>query len=72
AIILLCMLASCWYFCRQAGIGTLFPAVAAVLVSPMSDEQGKQELQNQQNSTCTASFAAYILQKHSQAEEAGR
>lgn len=37
AIILLCMLASCWYFCRQAGIGTLFPAVAAVLVSPMSD-----------------------------------
>lgn len=37
AIILLGMLASCWYFCRQAGIGHLFPAVGTLLVTPMSD-----------------------------------
>lgn len=37
AIILLGMLASCWYFCRQAGIGHLFPAIGTLLVTPMSD-----------------------------------
>ena len=37
AILLLGMLASCWYFCRQAGIGHLFPAVGTLLVAPMSE-----------------------------------
>ena len=37
AIILLGMLASCWYFCRQAGIGHLFPAIGTLLVTPVSD-----------------------------------
>lgn len=37
AIILLGMLASCWYFCHQAGIGRLFPAVGTLLIMPMSD-----------------------------------
>lgn len=37
AIILLGMLAACWYCCRQAGIGSLFPAIGTLLVTPMSD-----------------------------------
>lgn len=37
AIILLAMLASCWFCCRQAGIGHLFPAVGTLLVMPLSD-----------------------------------
>lgn len=37
AIILLAMLASCWYFCHQAGIGALFPAVGTLLITPVSD-----------------------------------
>lgn len=37
AIILLAMLVSCWYFCRQAGIQSLFPAVGTLLVTPMSE-----------------------------------
>ena len=37
AIILLGMLASCWYFCRQAGIGSLFPAIGTLLMMPMSE-----------------------------------
>ena len=37
AIILLSMLASCLYFCYQAGITTLFPAIATMLITPMSD-----------------------------------
>lgn len=37
AIILLGMLVSCWFFCRQAGIGHLFPAIGTVLVTPLSD-----------------------------------
>ena len=37
AIILLAMLGACWYFCRQAGIGHLFPAVGTLLVMPMSE-----------------------------------
>ncbi len=37
AIILLGMLAACWYFCRQAGIGHLFPAIGTLLMMPMSE-----------------------------------
>ena len=37
AVILLGMLASCWYCCRQAGLGHLFPAVGAVLATPLSE-----------------------------------
>lgn len=37
AIILLGMLASCWYFCRQAGISHLFPAIGTLVITPLSD-----------------------------------
>ncbi len=37
AIILLSMLVSCLYFCCQAGIAMLFPAIATMLITPMSD-----------------------------------
>lgn len=38
AIMLVCTLASCWYFCRQSSLSWLFPFFAAVLVLPLSED----------------------------------
>lgn len=53
AVILLLMLLSCWFCCRQAGLRRLFPWIGAVLVFPVTDVYFRILL-------LTLSYAPYI------------